>query len=194
MATEGHAARPLQTPPALVGIATPYRGITFRSRLEAQWAAFFDIVGWRWVYEPISYQGWLPDFAIEAKGSPLNTLLCEVKPAFERPEAVFAKIDAAAPAHLEVLVLGLGPFAGCGPSLGWIRERQPSASDSEWEDAVTTNIGVTCGIAHAFGSYRCRISGVPDDGGSGMWQPQLEQLEKWWGEAHEAVQWKPRAA
>jgi hypothetical protein len=39
------------------GIPTTYRNTTFRSRLEARWAAFFDLVDWSWVYEPFeSYQ------------------------------------------------------------------------------------------------------------------------------------------
>ena len=33
------------------GIQTVYRGIEFRSRLEARWAAFFDQCEWPWVYE-----------------------------------------------------------------------------------------------------------------------------------------------
>ena len=177
--------------PSLLGVPTPCCGITFRSRLEAQWAAFFDVVGWRWVYEPVSYNGWLPDFAIAAKGSPLNTLLCEVKPVFERPDDVFAKIDTVAPKHLEILVLGLGPFEGCGPSFGWLRER--NSLDNGWENAVSTNVGCDCGIAHAFGSYHCRITGEKD-GDRGMWRPDLDELLKLWGEAHARVQWKPKAA
>jgi hypothetical protein len=34
---------------AFKAIPTRYRNTNFRSRLEAKWAAFFDIVGWRWV-------------------------------------------------------------------------------------------------------------------------------------------------
>jgi hypothetical protein len=33
-------------------IVTEYAGARFRSRLEARWAAFFDLCGWRWEYEP----------------------------------------------------------------------------------------------------------------------------------------------
>ena len=30
---------------------TTYADVKFRSRLEARWAAFFDLAGWRWEYE-----------------------------------------------------------------------------------------------------------------------------------------------
>lgn len=35
---------------------TFYSGVTFRSRLEARWALFFDLVGWDWDYEPAQYR------------------------------------------------------------------------------------------------------------------------------------------
>lgn len=47
-------------------IPTEYNGYSFRSRLEARWAVFFDLVDWQYVYEPEGYmsQGekYLPDF------------------------------------------------------------------------------------------------------------------------------------
>ena len=43
---------------------TKYKGAMFRSRLEARWAAFFDLMKWRWDYEPEDWQGWTPDFAL----------------------------------------------------------------------------------------------------------------------------------
>lgn len=36
-------------------IATIYHGVQFRSRTEAQWAAFFDAAGMPWAYEPTRY-------------------------------------------------------------------------------------------------------------------------------------------
>lgn len=50
----------------LTAIPTRYSGVQFRSRLEARWAAFFDIAGWRWQYEPIDLAGWIPDFRLVA--------------------------------------------------------------------------------------------------------------------------------
>jgi hypothetical protein len=48
-------------------IETVYRGYRFRSRLEARYAVFFDVLGVRWEYEPQGFDlgpaGWyLPDF------------------------------------------------------------------------------------------------------------------------------------
>jgi hypothetical protein len=55
------------------------RGVNFRSRLEARWAAFFDAVGWPWQYEPdLGLDRWIPDFLITSGAG----LLVEVKPAW----------------------------------------------------------------------------------------------------------------
>lgn len=63
-------------------IPTVYRGIQFRSRLEARWAAFFDLAmpSWKWRYEPIDLRGWIPDFDLSASES-VDSFLVEIKPA-----------------------------------------------------------------------------------------------------------------
>lgn len=64
---------------------TNYAGVTFRSRLEARWAAMFDLIGWSWEYEPIDLNGWTPDFRVHwdchhSECPEGHTLLIEVKP------------------------------------------------------------------------------------------------------------------
>jgi len=62
-------------------IPTTYKGVRFRSRLEATWAAFFDKMGWNWEYEPIDLDGWTPDFVIS--GELGMNIFVEVKPIFD---------------------------------------------------------------------------------------------------------------
>lgn len=59
-------------------IPTRYNNTEFRSRLEARWAAYFDLRGFNWVYEPIDLEGWAPDFLIH---TPFAPIYAEVKPA-----------------------------------------------------------------------------------------------------------------
>lgn len=66
---------------------TMYNGVQYRSRLEARWAAFFDLIGWKHEYEPIDLQGWSPDFRVEfdcghSECPKTHVLLVEVKPYF----------------------------------------------------------------------------------------------------------------
>jgi hypothetical protein len=62
-------------------IATKFDGVQFRSRLEAKWAAFFNLMGWKWEYEPFDLEGWIPDFLL-LKGDlfPWSNILVEIKP------------------------------------------------------------------------------------------------------------------
>lgn len=57
------------------GVKTEYHGVTFRSKLESEWAAWFDSIGITWEYEPIKFGRYTPDFGINGL-----TVFVEVKP------------------------------------------------------------------------------------------------------------------
>lgn len=57
---------------------TKYRGRIYRSRLEARVAAFFDIRGLPYEYEPMDFKGWSPDFLVTTTQGIRS--LVEVKP------------------------------------------------------------------------------------------------------------------
>jgi hypothetical protein len=61
-------------------IPTHYNGINFRSRLEAKWARFFDLLGWPYEYEPIDLNGYIPDFVLKFD----TPIAVEIKPDFTR--------------------------------------------------------------------------------------------------------------
>ena len=59
---------------------TEYSGVIFRSKLEAKWAMYFDLLGIEWIYEPDSFilesgDVYCPDFYLEGL-----EVFCEVKP------------------------------------------------------------------------------------------------------------------
>ena len=86
-------------------IPTTYKGINFRSRLEATWASFFDEIKWQWIYEPFEFSGWIPDFLIYGEKT---DVLIEVKP-ITRFEDFNDKIVWDTEKYFTVLV-GLQPF------------------------------------------------------------------------------------
>lgn len=55
--------------PTIKAIPTKYDGVEFRSRLEARWAVFYNVLGIKWFYEYEGYQlqsGWyVPDFWLQ---------------------------------------------------------------------------------------------------------------------------------
>ena len=74
----------------IAALETKYRGIRFRSRLEARWAVFFDVLGLSWEYEPEGFstsQGnYRPDFLVDEIG------WIEVKPELPSDDATIQKL------------------------------------------------------------------------------------------------------
>lgn len=102
------------------GIPTLYRGRWYRSRLEARWAAFFDLLGWDFEYEPFDLAGWIPDFILPGMPNKSRNTLVEIKPgmgleAFDRTK-IERTIDPTKPGAENVLLLGYRPDQS---SLGW---------------------------------------------------------------------------
>ena len=95
-----HTLGPEQTP-----AITEYGGTTFRSQLEARWAAYFDRRGIAWEYEPARFDGWRPDFRLVMDGA---QVYAEVKPVTEFPMDVAQRVLNAG-CDADVLILGNGP-------------------------------------------------------------------------------------
>ncbi len=55
-----------------------YDGVLFRSSLEAQWAAFFDLIGWKWEYRPLHFGAFEPSFKVLTRRN--LVMMIEVKP------------------------------------------------------------------------------------------------------------------
>ncbi len=112
-----------------------YKGISFRSTLEADWACTFDACGIYWQYEPLalqlpSGQQYLPDFYL-----PNMNCWAEVKgPHWERIDKAIElrsalKVDADWPdwfRHIHVVIL---EAAGPGDAASW---RAPDDDKQLW--------------------------------------------------------------
>lgn len=105
------------------GIPTTYRGLNFRSRLEATWAAFFDLVEWEWRYEPRDLKGYIPDFVLRWN----RPLLVEVKgeSGLEALRQYAPKIVASG-WDGDFLLVGDGPVSERGIRLGATGVGEPS--------------------------------------------------------------------
>ena len=126
-------------------IETVYKGIRFRSRLEARWAAMFDLLDWRWEYEPVDLLGYIPDFVLRFPAGPV---LVEVKPLFDanemlhdRENTIIRKIDQSGwetENHNSALIVGAtwNPSGACGnwhPTAGALRQRyEVSTNGKSW--------------------------------------------------------------
>lgn len=190
--------------------ATPavYRGVQFRSTLEAQWAAFFDIAGWPWAYEPrVPMDFWVPDFELRGARWPIYV---EVKPVFideswrdawpEEPELkkvlrnaprIEQTEDGPAPPPYETLLLGMGPVHDFGSA----SEIVIGAFNSEcWLGhdlaALWTGYGRLFDFCGDLGSFEHRISGEYD-GDHHLQCVSPEKVAAAWSLAHSLVSlWK----
>lgn len=186
------------------GIVTTYKNRKYRSRLEARWATFFDLCGWKYEYEPIDCQGWIPDFALYGKASAEKSrstgiTYVEVKPVVTFPQEVADKIDRS-DCQEEALIVGqtIPLQIDCSYEqnlgVGWLRE-QMAEDKWEWDSAVfgIWSCSAKLGFCHGYGTFFDRISGGYDGGsyGDGGYSESAIQaiVKKNWAEAGNRVQW-----
>jgi hypothetical protein len=182
------------------GIPTTHRARRYRSRLEARWASMFDLLGWRYEYEPFDLAGWIPDFVLIGK----SNILVEVKPILAFDHGTAGKVTRAADTSrhegTDILLLGCTVPAPLGldwnlPALGWLGEGRGAAPEEReperhWGGALlgrTENEGWD--VYHETGDYTYRLTGAY----GGAWHvrsPDPIDVEALWAEAGNIVQWK----
>jgi|WetSurMetagenome_2_1015567.scaffolds.fasta_scaffold63310_2 hypothetical protein len=162
---------------------TRYSGYLMRSRLEARWAAMFDLLGWPWAYEATELAGYVPDFILRF----YKPLLVEVKPCWTLAEmaAHTGKIERSG-WQSEALIVGIGPSDDNVAGL----MREYSAGASEWSEGVFFRCR-NCGkpsLYHLQGCWICRVTGCYDGNG---YLGSLENVADLWAQAHEITRWLP---
>jgi len=181
-------------------IPTVYAGTRYRSRLEARWAAFFDLAGWHFEYEPCDFKGWIPDFVLFGK----KPVYVEVKPVYDFPENIAAEIDKSG-CEDEALIVGLtvplfirepdeaGQVVTTGPWLGWLREDYgPYGYGWDWGEAtpgIWSGTKSSLGFCHRTGSWVDRISGVYN--GDDFRTDVQDVINHKWAAAKNLTQWRP---
>ena len=190
-------------------IPTVYNGTRFRSKLEARWAAMFDLIGWKWDYEPIELNGWIPDFHIlNAK----RRLLIEVKPTIEEPKDVEHKIESAVGLHQHkeweeeamplagntiAVILGSSIFESeyYDHQIGWIYDEFGFWSEAIFADPCDNSPHLRFGLTSVTGCFADQIRGCGGpccewDGNHHYRPACLEDVEPLWRKAGNRVQWK----
>lgn len=187
-------------------IETYYRGRRFRSRIEASWAAFFDLVKWRWEYEPVDMAGYIPDFVLEFP----TPVLVEVKSSLSFNELHQHKEKVEASGWVgEYLLLGAGFLASQNADAkqmgGLLGEKQTvvnkmvgidfpaecadwgwNLDESPFGKCAVEGIPSHYGLCHVSGWYGCRAcEGYP----GGAW-PDDSDNDALWAAARNETQWR----
>ncbi len=173
-------------------IPTTYKGTRFRSRLEAKWAAFFDLCGWEWTYEPFEYPGWIPDFLLQ------GDVLVEVKPYSRKEEFVSLtkeiedSLSQVGEDSREVIICGCnGPCVMEGvETIGLLGElSSPDGFWWDWSDFGICWESKKWDFCHCIGHYQGRVHG----GYSGSCPKSMTREAKlMWAKAGNSTQWNPR--
>lgn len=175
-------------PQAIKAIPTTYNGVRFRSRLEAKWAAFMDTVGWRWDYEPIDLNGYIPDFILTRRD-----IIAEVKPFQTSNEINLAQGKAFMSGwNRDLLIFGSQPFwqltitkTAIVHSIPiWGGGAQGRRALFCWCDSCDKGMGL-CSTGD-----RCRVCG--EFGTRPMDEDRVPIIQHAWKMAYNAVQWKGR--
>lgn len=175
-------------------IPTFYKSCFFRSRLEARWAAFFDLLGWRWEYEPIDLNGYIPDFILIGKD---ERVLVEIKPYWDldsfKKNGVIDKTNKAIKntdyEQYDVLYLGaVLPQDHWHLYLGWLDEK--SNFNQGIGEALFSKNPQNYDFHHDNGSFRHRMDGLYDGDGYCGGADDQELLEIF-NKAGSIIQWRP---
>lgn len=140
-------------------IRTKYKGILFRSKLEAEWAKFLDYLNIEWIYEPEGFVfsngiTYLPDFYL-----PMQDCFLEVKGIMN--EIDYAKIKTLATETKKSVVIGEsgGRFSIVENEYNWGWKDE---NEVFWFEGFNTWLG-KCNACNKYsffnncGSWMCRI-------------------------------------
>lgn len=175
------------------GIRTVYKNISFRSRAEARWAAFFDGLGWSWEYEPIDLEGYIPDFILSFR----QPLLVEVKGGVLPQNFVGSEVVRLAASKVEVSGWdGLAVVVGAAPDMTnptWpLLGRFAAMVDGD--DVSDTDAALfRCGACqspslHSYsGPWRCFRCGAYD---GDRYVEYIENARELWAQACNVTQWR----
>lgn len=155
-------------------IPTLYRGTLFRSRHEATFAALFDLLGWRWEYEPCDLAGYIPDFDLLFARFPL---LVEIKPTTDSIDEAKAKIARSGwDGPAAILISGGTKVVGV-------------MSDGETWDTAVIAACMACSkptLIQECGRWACRNCGA---GNRDLWF--AFDTSRSWAAAKNMTQWRP---
>jgi hypothetical protein len=172
--------------PAIPGIPTPYKGVLFRSRLEARWASFFDAMGWPWIYEHADLFYYIPDFVLTF---PAGDVVVEVKPetrlADLRPHALRA---VKAGWDGEVLAVGARIF-----DHGIIGLSAEPDGPEHITGAARPFRCINCGSASFLNEdhgWHCRSCGCYEGNGH-VGDLSVAEITTAWNASGNRVQWRP---
>lgn len=157
---------------------------TYRTRLEATWAAYFQKLGWQYVYEPFGLEfgsDFHPEFLIHAE-RPLFVSVAYHAHCLADVCAAASKMTESE--HRDVLVVGTCPFTF------WAESGYPQValgSFAGYGDRAVLTRKDRYDVASHEQSFRHRISGFYDGASHELDTSQVHHALTSWEEVHDRV-------
>lgn len=157
----------------------------------------FDLLGWRWTYEPFDCNGWSPDFVLHRLRPEGNDVLVEVKGPPSELEAAKAKIESCGTSYETLLIgpKGIEVFEGHFMAICCIGEiGEQMEGDISWQGAAfgKDHPGVFDFTAIE-GSFVQRLTGYyPGGSHPGLSLSEAREVKRFWGIAHERTRFTVR--
>lgn len=187
-------------------IETYYNGHQFRSRLEARWAALFDLLDWTWTYEPIDANGYIPDFLIGGYNSFIAEVRPSTRPADYLDEAKKVAIGLEGVWGGNTIILGAnacltetedvrgreawpcqdkyaGYYLPDGPMAGGCQGDRYNEGLVQW---TTCEECGNAAVRHTTQSFKCMPCGHYE---GDAWAGPTPNIQLLWGEAHAKTRW-----
>ena len=151
-----------------------YKGIDFESEICARWAIFFDLLNWEWLYQPRTFEGWLPDFVLIGNG--VKVFVAVVSRDFFISEATktIDRVSFSTNERIEFLILGSQPFLNKDViNLGLLKDGYDDSCSSwvptslgKWfgSEGACKNKKNLYGFCHSENYFGDRITGCYDGG------------------------------
>lgn len=206
VAPKGARGNPLDY--TIAAIPTMYRGRQYRSRLEAKWAAFFDLLGWRHEYEPYDLGAWSPDFLVSQTGEFPGKVLVEVKPKLDE-ETFYRMLSACDEKGVfsedsdiyGIVLVGASPETTekLGVRVGWLyqkafRKREPADASILWslDDDAPVVMADFAYVDPTGAGWFTLMSGDAETGAPSRTRFYKKHTLSLWSRASNAVQWLPQ--
>lgn len=156
----------------------------------------FDLLVWKYEYEPYDLNGWIPDFCILEH----SEILVEVKPNSRLEELDIEKLGRAIAGTekegREILLFGSTIFerteAFDHPAIGWLGEYDAGYKTKYWFAYAVLNRHGRWGFFHEYGSYADRITSEYD-GDRHKLPPSYDEVLMLWNTGGNTVQWRAPA-
>ena len=179
-------------------LRTQYKGIWFRSKLEAQWAKLLDHFQIKWDYEPVGYRFsdgtmYLPDFWL-----PESRTWLEVKGVMDQTDMHKVEMLLRESGRPVVIGYSMGQFRACDMWPDAVHNAEYELASMEDSVLIQCTVCGSWSFIGVDGGWSCRCCGAYDGNGHIGWRINNDVMYKVWNlvariDVRQSYEWRGQA-